>query len=196
MRTGRSLTVCCSLLPGDGGRKGSQPGPGGGVSARSWGGVSAWSRGGVSAWSWGGSAWSQGRGFPWWGGVCLVPGGFSLVPGGFSLVGGVCLVPGGVCLVLWGGSAWSQGGGGSPWRGVCLVLGGGPCPETPPVNRITHTCKNITLATTSLRPVKNTLLRAKGHTALPYLYPKTHDSERIILTYPWDSLHWYANNRI
>ena len=27
------------------------------------------------------------------------------------------------------------------------------CPETPPVNRITHTCKNITLATTSLRPV-------------------------------------------
>ena len=32
--------------------------------------------------------------------------------------------------------------------------GGSPCPETPPVNRITHTCKNITLATTSLGPVK------------------------------------------
>ena len=41
------------------------------------------------------------------------------------------------------------GGGG----GVSLVPGG--CsPETPPVYRITDTCKNITLATTSLRPVK------------------------------------------
>ena len=60
-------------------------------------------------------------------GECLpVPGGGFSLPGGFSLSGGV--------------SAWSGGGS--------------PCPETPPVNRITHTCKNITLATTSLRPVK------------------------------------------
>ena len=66
-------------------------------------------------------------------------------------------------------------GGGSPWsrgdlpgaRGVLLGPGGGlpgpgggllaPCylvsGEPPPVNRITDTCKNITLATTSLRPV-------------------------------------------
>ena len=51
----------------------------------------------------------------------------SLLPGG----GGVCLVPG----------------------GGFLPAQGGVCPETPPVNRITHTCKNITLATTSLRPV-------------------------------------------
>ena len=58
----------------------------------------------------------------------------------------------------WGGL---PGPGGLPARGwgVCLVLGGGGfslpggCPETPPVNRITHMCKNITLATTSLRPV-------------------------------------------
>ena len=64
-------------------------------------------------------------------GGCLPgPGeGFSLLGGvlparGFSLPGGVSLVP------------------------------GGACPETPPpVNRITDTCKNITLATTSLRPV-------------------------------------------
>ena len=101
MRTGRSLTVCCSVLPG-----GGLPGPGGG-----------------SPWSQGGSAWSRG-------GVCLVLGGFSLV---------------------WGGSAWS-------WGGFSLVPGGGlPGPggflETPPVNRITDTCKNITLATTSLQPV-------------------------------------------
>ena len=68
----------------------------------------------------------------------------------------------GVCLV-WGGLVWSQGSvflvrgvwswGVLPARGLCLVWGGSPCPETPTVNRITHTCKNITLATTSLRPV-------------------------------------------
>ena len=81
MRTGRSLTVCCSLLPGGGGL----PGPGGGV-----------------------------------------------------------------CLCR----------GGSPCRGVSAWSGGSPCPggvsgqaPSPPVNRITDTCKNITLATTSLRPV-------------------------------------------
>ena len=118
MRTGRSLTVCCSLLPG-----GVSLVPGGG---------------------------GRGEGFS------LVPGGVSLVPGGvlpaggFSLVlGGVLLGPGGCLLgprgvlparrVLPAGgvSAWSRGGS----------------LETPPVNRITHTCKNITLATTSLRPV-------------------------------------------
>ena len=76
-----------------------------------------------------------------------------------------------VCLVFGGGlwSAWSWGGGLPGQWGVlpaggvvCLVRGGGvlpaggvpPCPETPPVNRITHTCKNKTLATTSLWSVK------------------------------------------
>ena len=55
------------------------------------------------------------------------------------------------------GSPWS--GGGSPcWGG--LPGPGGVLPDRgvlqrhpPPVNRITDTCKNITLATTSLRPV-------------------------------------------
>ena len=51
MRTGRSMTVCCSVLPG-----GGLLGPGGG---------SAWSGGevlhpGGSAWSGGGSPWSRG----------------------------------------------------------------------------------------------------------------------------------------
>ena len=102
MRTGRSLTVCCSLLPG----------------------------GGV---------------------VCLVRGGV-LPAGGVCLVQGGVLPAGEVCLVR---------------GGVCLVLGGEGCsPEAPPVNRITDTCKNITLATTSLRPV--TINYAKGliHTKL------------------------------
>ena len=59
-------------------------------------------------------------------------------------------------------SAWSGGCLPGPGGGVCLVPGGGlvpggpPCPETPPVNRITDTCKNTTLATTSLQPVKIT----------------------------------------
>ena len=97
-------------------------------------------------------------------GVCF-PGGCLPGPGG---------LPGA------GGSAWSWGrlpgpGGVSPWSGgVCLVPGGGlpgpggslPGPggggmasqhalrQTPPPCGQTHTCKNITLATTSLRPVK------------------------------------------
>ena len=95
--------------------------------------------------------------------VCVFFGGF--------LPQGVCskgLLPGGVCS--WGVSA--PGGVSAPrgcllWgvsapRGVsdpreCLLLGGGipACTEadTPAVNRMTDRCKNITLATTSLRPV-------------------------------------------
>ena len=107
MRTGRSLTVCYSYLPGGGG-------------------------------------------------VCLVPGGFSLA-GGFSLPGG----GGGVCLVRGvlpgGGSAWSGGvlpaWGGLPGLGAFSLAGGFSLADPPPVNRMTDRCKNITLATTSLRPV-------------------------------------------
>ena len=61
---------------------------------------------------------------------------------------------------------YAGGGGGASFRG-CLLRGGGAsfpggggtpaCTEAdPPVNRITHTSKNITLATTSLRPVIKT----------------------------------------
>ena len=117
MRTGRSLTVCCSLLPG-----GVLPAGGGSPC-----------QGGLPGL--GGFLPDLGGGLPGPGGVCLVRGG---LPGLGGLPG-----PGEVCLV---------------W-GVCLVRGGGGSLETPPVNRITDTCKNITLATTSLRPVKMTNYR-------------------------------------
>ena len=77
--------------------------------------------------------------------------------------GGSAWSGGGVCLVR-GGSAWS-GLGGSAWSGgvclvgrVCLVWGGSGIPacteaDTLPPCGQTHTCKNITLATSSLRPV-------------------------------------------
>ena len=96
------------------------------------------------------------------------PGGLYLVLGGVPGPGG-CTWPQGVYLVL-GRCTWSQGGvpglGGVPSpggdvpgpRGVYLVLGGctwckgevylvlgGVSGQVPPVNRITHTCKNITL---------------------------------------------------
>ena len=73
--------------------------------------------------------------------------------------------PGGgsVCLLQGGGSAPGGGGGVSApggcllWGGVCSWGGGIPaCTEAdpPPVNRMNaDRCKNITLATTSLRPV-------------------------------------------
>ena len=73
-----------------------------------------------------------------WGGVCFggvwsrgVPG-----PGGVS-------VPGGLVV----GVAWSRGG---LLLGGCLLPGGvvsqHALRQTPPVDRITDTCKNITLA--------------------------------------------------
>ena len=75
-------------------------------------------------------------------GVCF-PG------GGSPKSGGVCLVPG-------GGSP--SRGGGLPGPGEGLSIWGGMASQhalrqTPPRGQ-THTCKNITLATTSLRPVK------------------------------------------
>ena len=65
-----------------------------------------------------------------WGGVCSQP--------GVSALGGVCF------------------GGVSSLGGVCSGGGIRACTEadTPPVSRMTDRCKNITLATTSLRPVK------------------------------------------
>ena len=140
MRTGRSLILCCSLLPGRG-------------------------EGGVCL---------------VWGGVCLVLGGVLPGLGGLPGPGGVCLVGGG--LPGPGRSLPGLGEG-----GVCLVPGGfslpggvlparGGCPETPSVNRITHTCKNITLATTSLRSVKIQCLQSINRlekTQTRWLFPQT-----------------------
>ena len=159
MRTGRSLTVCCGLLPGGGGAwsGGSAPGgvclvrgegvsaPGGclvqGVSALG-GGVPGLGGclllgglpglGGVCLP--GGCAWSRGV-------VCLVRGGWCVCSGGWGVCSqGVCLVQGGVCS--WGGwCAWSGGVGcllpGGVvclvWRGLppggCLLLGIPACTE-------------------------------------------------------------------
>ena len=101
MRTGRSLTVCCSVLPGGVllGAGGYLPGPGG----------SPWSGGGGFSLL-GGSPWSGG-------GVCLVQG-VLLGPGGVLLVSRGVLPAGGVVLPV-GGSPWSGEGG-----GVSLVPGG------------------------------------------------------------------------
>ena len=85
----------------------------------------------------------------------MLPGGERgcLLRGGLVLGGrGVVSAPGGV---------WSRGvsalGGLVLGRGVWSQGGGIPaCTEAdppPPVNRMTDRCKNITLATTSLRPV-------------------------------------------
>ena len=71
-------------------------------------------------------------------------------------------------------------GPGGVWSGGCLILGGvcsqggllpGGCgipactgADTPPVNRMTDRCKNITLATTSLRPVMNPIVKVASQT--------------------------------
>ena len=83
------------------------------------------------------------------GGVCSKGG---VCSGGCLLRGCLlwreCLLPGGVCsggCQLWGMSA--------P-RGVSGIEACTEADTPPPVDRITDACKNITLATTSLRPVK------------------------------------------
>ena len=107
------------------------------------------------------SAWSGGWCLPGLGGVCLVGGGVSAwsrggrcLPGlggrgGSAWSGRGCLVWGGVCLV-WG----------VPGLGVCVPGPGGGLASQhalrqthPPHRGQTDTCKNITLATTSLRLV-------------------------------------------
>ena len=94
--------------------------------------------------------------------VCwrLLPGGCACrgvyLPGGVPAQGGTC--PGGVYLpggyLPWGVPARGVGVSGLGGWGVCLPGGCGVClRHASPVNRMTDRCKNITLATTSLRPV-------------------------------------------
>ena len=72
---------------------------------------------------------------------------------GVSALGGVC--SGGRGCLLWGVGGSALGGcllPGGPLPGASAL--GGFASDMPPVNRITDMSKNITLATTSLRPVK------------------------------------------
>ena len=82
-----------------------------------------------------------------------------------SSIAGVCF-PGGVCSgggllwggLLWGGLLWGVSALGGSAPGGSNSGGGGVClsafsETTPPVNRMTNRCKNITLATTSLQLV-------------------------------------------
>ena len=71
----------------------------------------------------------------------------------------------------WRGGVWS--GGLSGPGGVCLVWGGLPGQVLPPVNRMTHRCKNITLAKTSFRPVTT---RVTGFIPANFLDMKIIDS--------------------
>ena len=146
MRTGRSLTVCqrpalggCLLLGGV-----SAPG-GSGACVCALGGVCS---GGVCS----GGCLFQGR-------VCSQG---DVSSQGVSAPGDVS-APRGVsaprrCLLKEGGMSTPRGV--SAPRG-CLLLGGRGIPACteadtpPPVDRITDACKNITLATTSLRPIIN-----------------------------------------
>ena len=146
MRTGRSLTVFRSLQPGGGVYlvSGGTCSGGGGVPGL--GGYLV--LGGVPGP--GGCIWSRG-----W--VYLVLGGY-LVPGGVPGPGGVP-APGG-CTWSQGGCTWSRGvylvpGGWCTWsQGGCTWSGGVYLVRySPPVNRMTNRCKNITLAKTSFRPV-------------------------------------------
>ena len=86
--------------------------------------------------------------------VCcrLLPGGVSPWQGGVLPGRGVWSREG----VLPGRGGILPGGGDFPGRGGSPWQGGGCSPywRPPPVNRMTNRCKNITLATTSLRPVK------------------------------------------
>ena len=88
------------------------------------------------------------RGYTWSGGCTWSQGG-DLVPRGVPSTRGMYLVPG-VYLVL-GGVPGLEGG---TWSGGCT------CPGTPPCGQ-THTCKNITFAT-SLRTVTSKYLVING----------------------------------
>ena len=88
-------------------------------------------------------------------GGCLLRGVSALAgvsSGGVSALG-VCLLWAGVCF----GGVCSRGcllqGGVCSWGGVVSQHALRQTPPSP-VNRMTDRCKNITLATTSLRPVK------------------------------------------
>ena len=161
MCTSRSLTVCWGGLPARGASlpggvslPGGSPCPGVSLPGGLPGGVSL--LGGLPA---GGSPCPGG--LPAREGVSLPMGspyqGEGLPARGVSLPGGFSLP---------GGSPYPEGV--SPCQGG-LPAEGSPC-RRPPMDRITDTCKNITLATTSLRPVKK-MAAKDGHIDFMFLAP-------------------------
>ena len=126
-----------------------------------------WSRGGVPG-PGGGCTWSQG-GVPGPGGCtwsrgCTWSWGGVPGPGGVYLVQGVYLVPRGVYLVRY----------------------------SPPVNRMTNRCKNITLAKTSFRPVMSGRYASYWNAfLLQIVWRKLHGngSGRVSSAPPWIH-HW------
>ena len=75
--------------------------------------------------------------------ACPTPGGGGLHRGGSSQPGGgVCIGGGSVQLRA---GPHPAGGSVQPWEGVCIQGGW----ANPPVNRMTHRCKNISLPQTS-----------------------------------------------
>ena len=99
--------------------------------------------------------------------------------GGVSLPGGFSLLGGSPCR----GSPCQ---GGSPCRGA-LPAGGVLPAGDPPVNRMTDTCKNITLATTSLRLVtrkhscRMRTIRCSDHRRVGGVLPGVCTSRRGVL---------------
>ena len=135
-----------------------------------------------------------------WVGVCTWPQGVYLVPGGCTWSREVYLVP--------GGCTWSQGvylvpGGVAGPRGVYLVPGGVPGPggctwsrgvylprysPTPPVDRITDACENITLPQSSFAGGKNSfqlswLETNKSMTPVGYIAVALHHFGAIRFNY-------------
>ena len=86
--------------------------------------------------------------------VCrgLLPGGGGVPEGGVCVLGGVGCVPRGCAIGVgvWGGVC-ARGGCARGWWWWYPSMHWGR--RLPPVNRMTNSSKNITLATTSLRPV-------------------------------------------
>ena len=172
MRTGRSLTVCRSLLRG--GAKKNSPKK---YQKKNWGGVPGP----------GGCTWSAG-GVPGLGGA-PGPRGVCTWSRRVYLVRGVSAPRG--CL-LQGGCTWSWGVSGLGVWYPSMHWGRHP----PPVNRMTNRCKNITLATTLLRPVTRkhssrmhtdravTRMSSERVAMRPIVHRMTHACENI--TFPCD----------
>ena len=116
-------------------------------------------------------------------GVCFQGGRGVSAPGGVLHSRGVCSKGG-----VWSGGVCSggvSGRGGSPCRGgLARRTPPGWENPSPPVNRMTNKCKNITLAKTSFRPVMKEIRPRAGGARIPRAYlGSANDWLRNILTW-------------